>query len=66
MKKFKIIRNILIIIAIIIATVYVLWIRSNQTNTSKTANLFEKMYQQTEKHNNENKLQRWKNRRNNN
>lgn len=48
MKKFKIIRNILIIIAIIIATVYVFWIRSNQTNTSKTANLFEKMYQQTE------------------
>ena len=48
MKKFKIIRNILIIIAIIIVTVYVFWIRSNQTNTSKTANLFEKMYQQTE------------------
>lgn len=48
MKKFKIIRNILIIIAIIIATVYVFWVRSNQTSSSKTANLFEKMYQQTE------------------
>lgn len=48
MKKFKIIRNILIIIAIIIATVYVFWVRSNQTSSSKTANLFEKMYQQSE------------------
>lgn len=48
MKKFKIIRNILIIIAIIIAAVYVFWVRSNQTSTSKTAKLFEKMYQQTE------------------
>lgn len=48
MKRFKIIRNILIIIAIIIAAVYVFWVRSNQTSTSKTAKLFEKMYQQTE------------------
>lgn len=48
MKKFKIIRNILIIIAITIATVYVLWIRSNKTNTSKTANLYKKMYQRSE------------------
>lgn len=48
MKKFKIIRNILIIIAIIIAAVYVFWVRSNQTSSSKTAKLFEKIYQQTE------------------
>lgn len=48
MKRFKIIRNILIIIAIIIAAVYVFWVRSNQTSSSKTAKLFEKMYQQTE------------------
>lgn len=48
MKRFKIIRNILIIIAIIIAAVYVFWVRSNQTSSSKTAKLFEKMHQQTE------------------
>lgn len=54
MKKFKIIRNILIIIAIIIATVYVLWIRSNKTNTSKTANLYKKNVSTIRKYNNEN------------
>lgn len=49
MKKFKIIRNILIILVIIIAAIYVFWIRSTNVNTSKTAMLFENMFQDSYK-----------------
>ena len=41
MKKFKIIRNILIISILIVAVVYICWMRPNDIHTSKTYKLFD-------------------------
>lgn len=44
MKKFKIIRNILIVLIILIAVIYICWMRSSKTENSKTAKLYNKMF----------------------
>ncbi len=43
MKKFRIIRNILIILIILVAAIYICWMRSNKIKTSKAYKVFEEM-----------------------
>lgn len=43
MKKFKIVRNILIIVIIAIAVVYICWMRSSKISTSKAYKIFNEM-----------------------
>lgn len=45
MKRFKIIKNILIIFVVIVSILYIFYIRNNNISTSKTYNLFNKLYQ---------------------
>lgn len=44
MKKIKVIRNILIVIVILIAVIYIFWMRSSKTESSKTAKLYKNMF----------------------
>ncbi len=45
MKKFKIVRNLLVIIIIIISLLYLYMIRNDNVSTSKTYDLFNSLYQ---------------------
>ena len=49
MKKFKIIRNVLIVVVILVTIMYVCWLRSNQIESSKTAKLYNKMFEDSYK-----------------
>lgn len=49
MKKFKIMRNLLIVVVILIAVMYLFFMRSNKTESSKTAKLYTNMFQKSYK-----------------
>ncbi len=49
MKKFKIVRNVLIVLVILIAVIYTSWMRSNKTESSKTAKLYKEMFEKSYK-----------------
>lgn len=45
MKKFKIIRNVLIIIILLISAIYIFWIRENKVESSKSVLLYKNMFE---------------------
>lgn len=45
MKKFKIIRNVLILIILLISAIYIFWIRENKVESSKSILLYKNMFE---------------------